>query len=566
MRVIDGNPATVNVDLQYRISVRDITIRRVTFFFIWLILTPILYAQSPASIALRLCENFKERSSFKMAHKAVDDIQDDVLAIYLPAKEDEFIVETVVTVNQMGASFLNVAANEGSAKVWRDNNILVNGITKTAKTPIARGQDRFESDYRVALPPFQGDYLIKLEYKPTSEKRSVFVWISDEKGSVRSVDFRSDWDYTESYHYRFAVGVESERGEPAWRYPQEVFAAQFSSDARINDWSPFNGLMLSGLLLASDHFQSLDYKSFVEEHLNFFVKEIAVAESAGISSLRPPFDSYFRYGSLADYALQTVPFFDFENRESFEAFETKALNQLMYRAVRSGEGTLARVYQDSLTIWADDMYFGVALLCKGYESDQRRKYLEEAVKQVILYDAKLKERHSGLYRHGYEVEKKEQKGSVLSRANGWSLLAKTELLKVMPSSHPDREVILRLFRDQAEIIRERQSLEGRWHLVLNNQETYLETSATAMFVTAFAEGIMNDWLFNKEEFRKSTISGWISITNQLNSDGRIGEVAPDFPLLSIDNDYNDSSPSDDLLIGSSTVLLAAIAIDKLNQQ
>ncbi|WP_217620905.1 glycoside hydrolase family 88 protein, partial [Bacillus sp. GbtcB13] len=75
------------------------------------------------------------------------------------------------------------------------------------------------------------------------------------------------------------------------------------------------------------------------------------------------------------------------------------------------------------------------------------------------------------------------------RGNGWVLFSLSELLAVLPTEHPDRKELIRLFRTLCGGILQCQGDSGLWHQVLTDPESYEETSCTAMFVYALSRGI-----------------------------------------------------------------------------
>jgi rhamnogalacturonyl hydrolase YesR len=256
----------------------------------------------------------------------------------------------------------------------------------------------------------------------------------------------------------------------------------------------------------------------------------------------------------------------FGKSEKHSEFVSKALNRMLYKSIRLSDGAFARYTPDSLSLWTEDLYFATILLVRAYEETNSRKYLQEAIKQAIIYNERLKDRKTRIFWHGYFAENAEQSTSKWGRANGWFAMANVELLKVLPLDHPDRESILRIFRLHASSLRDFQSLDGRWHQILDNDTTYLETSASAMFVTAFAEGVRNDWLFNKAEFRKAAISGWLAIDSQIDEAGNVKGISPEAPILYSDEEYENLAPVLNHPAGLGAILYACIAIDKLNRE
>ena len=61
-----------------------------------------------------------------------------------------------------------------------------------------------------------------------------------------------------------------------------------------------------------------------------------------------------------------------------------------------------------------------------------------------------------------------------------------EVLDVLPEDYPQRDKILELFRAHVRGLAACQSGEGFWHQLLDRNDSYLETSATAIYVYCFA--------------------------------------------------------------------------------
>lgn len=80
------------------------------------------------------------------------------------------------------------------------------------------------------------------------------------------------------------------------------------------------------------------------------------------------------------------------------------------------------------------------------------------------------------------------------RANGWIMMAHTEVLLALDAvapSHPLQPAVLSLFKSHAQAMRAVQSSSGAWHQVLNETSTFLETSVTGMTLISFVVGVQN---------------------------------------------------------------------------
>jgi len=537
---------------------------RYLFFTFLSVVSTILYAQSPEEIAQKICSSFEKRSTFELTEKPLNHVQQGVL-VMRPTRMDAIDLETIITVNEMGGRYVNMAANPGRIKVWRDDEVIFDGRSKTDGILQALDAGVFREEFRYPLPPFRGDYQIRVEYYPEGETNTVFLWLTDERGNMKhDRDFRSDWDFTETYPYRFKSRTSAD--ELDWQFPTQITGLHYASENGMNDWQYSNGMMLDAMWKASDYFAALDFKEFVTQHLDFFVKNFdrVVEEKKNSGGIESPFKRYFRYQQLNDFGPQTVPFLNLPDSETNGKFVSKGLNKLLYKALRLNDGSYARLTPDSLSLWSEDLYMSTVLLTRAYAKNGSQKYLQEAIKQTILFNKHLKDRNTRVYAHGFFAENAEQSASKWARPNGLVILANVELLRVMPENHPERESILRIYRSHASSLKDFQSLDGRWHQVLDNDTTYLETSASAMFVAAFAEGLQNDWLFNKAEFKKSAIKGWVAITEQIDEKGNVKGISPETSILYSDEEYENLEPIVNHPAALGAILYAAMAVDKLN--
>lgn len=527
------------------------------------VVTFLLQAQSPEEIVKKVGENFIQRSSFELTEKPLPDIQQGIL-VMRPTRMDALDVETIVSVNEFGRRYLNIAANPGRIKVWRDDEVVFDGRSTTKGTPKVLDAGLYQEEFKYLLPGFPGDYQIRIEYYPEGATTAIFLWITDENGSMQySHTFRSDWDFVDTYLYKFKS--RTSESELDWEFPTTSMGLQFDSPLGMNDWEYTTGMMLDAMWKASDQFASIDFKEFVEDHMDFFLENIdkVLKEKESSGAIQSPFYRYFRYQQLDDFGPQTVPFFHLPENDTRKRFISKGLNRILYRAIRLNDGAFARVTPDSLSLWSEDLYMGTVLLCRAFGKNKSQKYLQEAIKQTILYNQKLKDRKTRLYAHGFFAENVQQSSTKWARANALVILANVELLRVIPESHPERESILRIYRSHASSLRDMQSLDGRWYQVLNSDSSYLETSASAMIVAAFAEGLKNDWMFNKAEFRQSVLRGWIAITEQIDEKGNVNGISPHTPILYSDKSYAALEPVQNHPAGLAAILYAAMAIDQL---
>jgi len=99
-------------------------------------------------------------------------------------------------------------------------------------------------------------------------------------------------------------------------------------------------------------------------------------------------------------------------------------------------------------------------------------------------------------------------------------MTEAELLEVLPADHPQRQQILDLYRAHAKGLASYQSGSGFWHQLLDREDSYLETSATAIYAYAYARGVNRGWL-DARAYAPMTLLAWNAVTSKVNAKGQV---------------------------------------------
>ena len=151
------------------------------------------------------------------------------------------------------------------------------------------------------------------------------------------------------------------------------------------------------------------------------------------------------------------------------------------------EENFAQGYTPETRLWIDDMYMITLLQTQAYRLTGDRKYVERAAREMCLYLEKL-QREDGLFTHGPDVP------FVWGRGAGWMAAGMTLNLKHLPEDSPHRAPILDGYRKMMATLLRHQRPSGLWGQLVDDPESYEETSGSAMFAYALAEGVANGWL------------------------------------------------------------------------
>jgi rhamnogalacturonyl hydrolase YesR len=187
---------------------------------------------------------------------------------------------------------------------------------------------------------------------------------------------------------------------------------------------------------------------------------------------------------------------------------------------RFPDGTLARNRPHPNTLWLDDLYMSVPALAQMGKLTGERKYFDDAVKQVAQFAQRMFVREKGLFIHGWVEGMEVHPEFLWARANGWALMAMVELLDVLPEDHAGRPALLELLRAHVRGLAARQSGSGLWHQLLDREDSYLETSATAIYAYAMARAINRGWI-DPLAYGPATLLAWNAVTTRVNAQGQV---------------------------------------------
>ena len=187
---------------------------------------------------------------------------------------------------------------------------------------------------------------------------------------------------------------------------------------------------------------------------------------------------------------------------------------------RLDDGTLARHRPQYKSVWADDMYMSVPFLTNMGVLTNDTKYFDDAIKQILQMADRLYVPEKELFDHGWNVTSGDYDPRFYwGRANGWALMSMAEVLETVPEGYPDRDKVLHLYRSMIRSLANLQDGNGFWHNLLDKNDTYTETSCTAMFTYAIAKGINEGWI--SHVYGPVAITGWNALQTRVLENGAV---------------------------------------------
>lgn len=193
---------------------------------------------------------------------------------------------------------------------------------------------------------------------------------------------------------------------------------------------------------------------------------------------------------------------------------------IAHKQFRLADGTLARREPQPESVWADDFYMSVPALAELGRLTGERKWFDDAVQNALGISARLFDRATGLYAHGWSSNNPDAPRFYWGRGMGWTLMAMCDLLDVLPADHPGREAVLAQLRAALRGVAQYQSGSGFWHQMIDRSDSFLETSATAMFTYAIAHAINRGWI-SPVTYGPIAQAGWAALSSKIDWSGRV---------------------------------------------
>jgi unsaturated rhamnogalacturonyl hydrolase len=222
-------------------------------------------------------------------------------------------------------------------------------------------------------------------------------------------------------------------------------------------------------------------------------------------------------GSMCAAMIKT---FNISKDQALRPFIDNYINYISKKQLRLDDGTLARNRPLPHALWLDDLYMSVPALAQMGNLTGDNSYFEDACRQVIQFSQRMFNKDKGLYMHGWIEGMNPHPEFYWARCNGWALLAMTELLDVLPSGFPLKKDILDQYRQHIKGLVSYQSGSGYWHQLVDRNDSYLETSATAIFTYCVAHGINMGWI-DAQAYGPAAVLGWNATQSKVNNMGQV---------------------------------------------
>jgi unsaturated rhamnogalacturonyl hydrolase len=157
-------------------------------------------------------------------------------------------------------------------------------------------------------------------------------------------------------------------------------------------------------------------------------------------------------------------------------------------------------------MWLDGIYMAGPFLAEYACLFEEPATFDDVIHQIILIEQCTRDDKTGLLYHAWDESRQQRWCDPVTgrsqyfwgRAVGWYVMAIVDVLDFLPREHAHRQdLIAILVQTAAALLKVQDEATGLWYQILDLPErvgNYLEASASAMFVYAFAKAVRKGYL------------------------------------------------------------------------
>ena len=295
----------------------------------------------------------------------------------------------------------------------------------------------------------------------------------------------------------------------------------------------------------------------------------ATGEERYLSVLNKYYERQFAIGLPAKNVNTMTPMLPLSflaehlGREDYLEVCTQWADWIMTDFPRTEEGGLQHITSDSVNkgeLWDDTLFMTVLFLANMGRILDRKDYKEEAQYQFLLHTKYLCDRETGLWYHGWTFEERNNfAGAFWGRGNCWITAAIPEYLEIADCDESVRRYLTEALRAQARSLEKYQAENGMWHTLIDDPDSYVESSATCGFAYGLLKGVhMGLWDGAYEAVALKPLEQILAYTD---GEGILQQVSYGTPMGREDKNFYKEIPLKPMPYGQALAMLYFLELD-----
>lgn len=295
-------------------------------------------------------------------------------------------------------------------------------------------------------------------------------------------------------------------------------------DMRYDDFNWQMGVGLYGLIEAAGVLGEDRYFEFIREWTDFHIDKGIPAMT--VNSTIPYYaflQLYKKYGDGKYYALCD-----------------NAAKYVISAGTRADEGALEHTVlegRNASQIWADTVFMAAVFLAEWGSFTGNIAYQNEAARQILLHYKYLTDKNTGLMFHAYSCAERNNLSAVKwGRANGWGVISSVEILERLPEYHAARSSIISNLQKHIDKLVKYQAECGGWHTVLDDEGSYIETTAACCVYYALKKGLKLGYISGDYSAVIAKAENYIKL--HISDEGEALMTSAGTPVMASAEEYN----------------------------
>jgi unsaturated rhamnogalacturonyl hydrolase len=155
---------------------------------------------------------------------------------------------------------------------------------------------------------------------------------------------------------------------------------------------------------------------------------------------------------------------------------------------------------------------------------KRDDYIQESVQQFLVHLKYLTDVRTGLFFHGWTFKERHHFAQALwGRGNAWYTAGLVDYLDMVEVPVGVKRFLLSSLNRQIDRLAELQAPSGMWHTLLDDPDSYEETSATAGFSYGILKAVRKGYI--GEAYRETGFRALAAVVRRIDGSGAVHGVS-----------------------------------------
>ncbi|CAM4218944.1 glycoside hydrolase family 88/105 protein [Paenibacillus typhae] len=299
----------------------------------------------------------------------------------------------------------------------------------------------------------------------------------------------------------------------------------FARDFGMEEWDWPQGVGLYGLQKLDRHFADGRYPAYAKP---WMTRQIGKGLPSRNINTTAPLLSLMELDEVEELSLEWVEWLMNRLPRTVEQG---------YQHVTTGADK-SEVTLNENEIWIDTLFMAILFTAKMGVKYDKPEWRQTSLHQLLLHIKYLYDKKTGLFYHGWHFTGRHNFSEAFwCRGNGWFSLGLPEYLELMRPYLEDGvfTYLQQVLQAQAEALLDCQSADGLWHTLLDDPDSYTETSGSAAIAAGILHGVRRGLL--PEEHTQPALKAIEAVLDRIDAEGTVLGVSGGTPIGKTRDDY-----------------------------